>query len=154
MCTLAPRSLFPIRPFREGFHGEARGFFRDCRGKSATPGEGQFVYRKAIQTNERGPAWGAHGFAYRELICTLAPRSLFPIRPFRECLHAGVGGLFADDLHEDTLAAAAVELAVEYALPGPEMKLAGSDGDDDFATKDLALDVGVGIVLAHIVTVG
>ena len=43
---------------------------------------------------------------------------------------------------------AAVELAVEDLLPRAEVEPALGDGDHDLAAHDLALQVGVGVVLA------
>src|SRR5262245_56439415 len=54
----------------------------------------------------------------------------------------------AEDLDQDSLRPAAVELAVEDLLPGAEVELAVGDGDDDLAAHDLPLHVGVGVVLA------
>jgi hypothetical protein len=53
-----------------------------------------------------------------------------------------------DDLHHHPLAAAAVEFAVEDLFPGAEVEMAFGYGDDYFAAHDLALEVGVGVVLA------
>ena len=61
--------------------------------------------------------------------------------------------LLADDLDQDALAAASVEFAVEDLLPGAEVEAAVRDGDDDLAAHDLALEVGVGVVLAGVVGV-
>ena len=61
--------------------------------------------------------------------------------------------LFADDLDQHPLAAAAVELAVENLLPRAEVEFAFRDRDDDFPAHDLALHVGVGVVLAGAVVV-
>ena len=62
-------------------------------------------------------------------------------------------GLLADDLHEDPLSPATVELAIEYPLPGPELKLAFRDRDYDFSPEDLSFDMGIGVVLAHVVPI-
>ncbi len=61
--------------------------------------------------------------------------------------------LFADDLDQDALAAAAVELAVEDLLPRAEVELAIGDGDHHFPAHDLALEVGVGVVLVPVMAV-
>src|SRR5690606_3277155 len=53
-----------------------------------------------------------------------------------------------ENLDEDALAAAAVELEVEDLFPGAEVELAVGDGDHDFAAHDLAFVVGIGVVLA------
>jgi hypothetical protein len=64
-------------------------------------------------------------------------------------------GLFADDLYQRAFSAAAVELAVKDLFPRAEIEFAFGDGDDDFATHDLALKVGVGVIFAGaIVPVG
>src|SRR5690606_5822585 len=57
-------------------------------------------------------------------------------------------GLFADDLYQHPLAATAVEFAVEDPLPRPEVESPVGHGDDHFATHHLALEVGIGVVLA------
>ena len=51
-------------------------------------------------------------------------------------------------LDQHPLGSLAVELAVEDLLPGAEVELALGDRDDDLAAHDLALQVGVGVVLA------
>ncbi len=56
--------------------------------------------------------------------------------------------LFANDFHENTFSAAAVEFAVEDLFPGSEVELSFGDRDDDFPSHDLAFHVRVGIVLA------
>src|SRR5262245_57608847 len=53
-----------------------------------------------------------------------------------------------DDLDEHPLGAVAVELAVEDLLPGAEVELPPGDRHDDLPAHDLALEVGVGVVLA------
>ena len=60
---------------------------------------------------------------------------------------------FPDDLDQHALGPVAVELAVEDLLPRPEIQLAFGDGDDDFPTHDLTLQVSVGVVLAGAVVV-
>ena len=60
----------------------------------------------------------------------------------------GGGRLFADDFDENPLAAAAVELAIKDLFPGAEVEVALGDGDDDFASHDLAFHVGIGVVFA------
>ena len=62
-------------------------------------------------------------------------------------------GTFADDLDEDTLVAAAIELAVENLLPGAEVELAFRDGDDNFAAHDLPFEMCVGVVFESVVFV-
>src|SRR5262245_1024256 len=57
----------------------------------------------------------------------------------------------SDHLDEDALRAPAVELAVEDLLPRTEVELAVRHRDDDLAAHDLALVVGVAVVLARAV---
>ena len=40
--------------------------------------------------------------------------------------------LFSHHLHDHALVTLTIELGVEDALPGPEIELAGGDGDDHF----------------------
>lgn len=56
--------------------------------------------------------------------------------------------LLADDLDQHALFAAAVELAVEDLLPGPEVQLAGGHRYDHFTAHHLALDMRVSVVFA------
>ena len=56
--------------------------------------------------------------------------------------------LLPDDLHQDALSSAAIELTVEDLFPRAEVELALGDGHDDLAAHDLAFHVGVGVVLA------
>src|ERR1051325_7487143 len=53
-----------------------------------------------------------------------------------------------NNLHQHSLLAAPVELAVEDLLPRPEIELAFAHRDHHLATHHLALHVRVGIVLA------
>jgi hypothetical protein len=55
--------------------------------------------------------------------------------------------LFADDFDEDAFGSSAIEFAVEDLLPGAEVELSPGDGDDHFSAHELALHVGVGVVL-------
>src|SRR5882762_8259775 len=57
-------------------------------------------------------------------------------------------GSLPDDLDQHPLRAPSVELAVEDLLPGSEIQLPAGDRDHDLAPHDLALVVGVGVVLA------
>ena len=61
--------------------------------------------------------------------------------------------LLPDDFDQDALAALAVKFTVEDLLPGAEVEFAFGDGDYDFAAHYLALEVGVGVVLAGAVVV-
>ena len=68
------------------------------------------------------------------------------------CLGLSRGGcLLTDDLDEDSLAAAAVKLAVEDLFPRAEVELAARDGDGDLSAHDLALQVGIAVVFAGLV---
>ena len=58
------------------------------------------------------------------------------------------GELLADDFYEDAFAAAAIELAVKDLFPGSEIELSFGNGDDDFASHDLAFHVGIGVIFA------
>ena len=59
--------------------------------------------------------------------------------------------LLSDDLDENPLAPAAVELAVEDLLPGTEVQLAVGDRDHYLASHHLPFDVGIRVVLPGIV---
>ena len=61
--------------------------------------------------------------------------------------------LLPDDLHQNPLPPPAIKLSVKYLFPGAEVEAAFGDGDDDFAAHDLALEMGVGVVLAGAVVV-
>ena len=61
--------------------------------------------------------------------------------------------LFPDNLHQHSFPAAPVKLPVEDLLPGAEIQLAVGHGHHHFPAHDLALHVGVGIVLPDIVAV-
>src|SRR4051812_27040886 len=54
----------------------------------------------------------------------------------------------ADDFYKHALASPAVEFAVKDLLPRAEIEFAFGDGDDDFATHDLAFEMGVGVIFA------
>ncbi len=56
--------------------------------------------------------------------------------------------LISNYFDEHSLAPSAVEFAVENLFPRPEVQFAFGDRDDDFATHDLTLEVGVSIVFA------
>jgi hypothetical protein len=58
-----------------------------------------------------------------------------------------------NDLHQHTLPASAVKLAVEYLLPGAEIQLTVSYSHDDLTSHDLAFEVSVPVVLAGSVMV-
>jgi len=55
---------------------------------------------------------------------------------------------FPNDFDQDAFAAFAVELGVVDLLPGAEIELAVGDGGGDLPAHDLALEVGVAVVLA------
>jgi hypothetical protein len=59
--------------------------------------------------------------------------------------------LLPDDFDEDALASVPIEFAVEDLLSRPKVELALGDRNDDFPDHDLALEVGVGVVLASAV---
>jgi hypothetical protein len=61
--------------------------------------------------------------------------------------------LIANDFNQRPFAAAAVKLTVKNALPGPKIQPAIGDGYNHLTSHDLAFHVGIGIVLAHIMTV-
>jgi hypothetical protein len=61
---------------------------------------------------------------------------------------AGRGAYFAYDLDKHALGSAPIEFAVENLLPRPKIEFSLCNGDDDLATHDLALEVGVGVILA------
>ena len=56
--------------------------------------------------------------------------------------------LFTDDLHQHSLPSSTIKFAVENLFPRAEIKFALSDCDYHVAAHDLALEMGVGIVLA------
>ena len=56
--------------------------------------------------------------------------------------------LHAEDFDDDALAALAVELGVEDALPGAEIELAVGDGQCGLVMEQQRLEVGVAVVLA------
>src|SRR5579864_5549753 len=58
-----------------------------------------------------------------------------------------------NNLDQNSLRPVAVEFAVEDLLPGAEIELAFGDRHHHFTPHDLALQVGVGIVLAGAVVV-
>src|ERR671936_132235 len=58
------------------------------------------------------------------------------------------GTLLAQHLDHQPLRAAAVELAVEDLLPGPEVEAAVGDGQDHLVVDEEVLQVRVAIVLA------
>src|SRR5688500_17207002 len=57
----------------------------------------------------------------------------------------------SNDLHQHPLPPSPVEFGVEDLLPRAEIQLAVRDRDDDLPAHDLALEVGVGVVLARAV---
>ena len=60
---------------------------------------------------------------------------------------------FSDDFDEDAFSAHPVEFTVVDLFPGTEVQFAFCDGNDDFASHDLAFEVGIGIVLTGAVVV-
>src|SRR5208337_2703457 len=64
---------------------------------------------------------------------------------------SGSSVLIADDLDEHPLAPASIEFAVEYLLPGAEVKFAFGYGNHHFTAHDLPIHVSVGIVFAAVV---
>ncbi len=61
--------------------------------------------------------------------------------------------LFPNNLNQHPLPPLPIILPVKDLLPRAEVELAVRDGDDDLAAHELALEVGVGIVLAGLVVV-
>src|SRR5262245_35860688 len=58
---------------------------------------------------------------------------------------------FSDDLDQHSFLSAAIKFSIEDLLPWTEIQLAVGNGNDDFASHDLAFDVGIRIVFARIV---
>jgi hypothetical protein len=61
--------------------------------------------------------------------------------------------LFTNNLHQDALFAASIELVIEDVLPRAEVEFPIRDGDNNFPTHDLPLVVSVGVVFAGAVVV-
>ena len=61
--------------------------------------------------------------------------------------------LFPDNLDEDAFMAATVELAVEDLLPGTEVQTPVCDRHHYFTPHYLPLQMGVGIILTHIMAI-
>ena len=59
--------------------------------------------------------------------------------------------LFANNLHEDALLAATIELTVKDLFPGTEIELAFGDGDDDFPAHNLTFHMCVRIIFSRVV---
>ena len=66
-------------------------------------------------------------------------------------LHPSKNILHSDDLHDDALFAAAVELRIEHLFPRAEIQRAAGDRNHHLMPHDRALQVRVGIVLARLV---
>jgi len=62
--------------------------------------------------------------------------------------------LLSDNFYQNPLTPLAVEFTVKYLFPGTKMEFPSGDGDHHFPAHDLALHVGIRVVLAHIVAVG
>ena len=58
--------------------------------------------------------------------------------------------LFPNNLYEHALVAHTVKFPVEYLLPCSEIKFAASDGDNNLAPHDRALQMSIGVVLIAI----
>ena len=71
-----------------------------------------------------------------------------PIKYHYESAKTALRGSLPNDFDKHALAAFAVEFAVENLFPRPEVQLPVRDRHDDFATHDLAFQVGVGVVFA------
>ena len=56
--------------------------------------------------------------------------------------------LLADKLHEHPFIPSTIEFTVEDLLPWAEVEPTFRDGDHNLSTHDLALEVGVGVILA------
>ena len=61
--------------------------------------------------------------------------------------------LFTNNLDQDPLPASTIKLTIEYLLPGPEMQPPFCDCHHYFTPHDLALEMGIGIVLIPIVMI-
>ena len=57
------------------------------------------------------------------------------------------GGLFPDDLDQDSLRSSAIEFAVENLFPRTKVQFSVRHGDDHFPPHDLPLHVRIGVVL-------
>ncbi len=57
-------------------------------------------------------------------------------------------GLFADNLDEHPFFSLAVKLTVENLLPGTKMQPPFCDGNNDFPTHNLALMMGITVILS------
>ena len=66
--------------------------------------------------------------------------------PRFDCYLAGAAP-HAEHLDDDALAALAVELGIEDALPGAEVEMAAGDGQGGLVVEQQGLEVGVGVVL-------
>ena len=64
-----------------------------------------------------------------------------------------MAGSFSDDFDQDTFSPHAVKFAVVDLFPGAEVQFAFGDGDNDFTSHDLALEVCIGVVFAGAVVV-
>ena len=62
-------------------------------------------------------------------------------------------GSFPDDFDEDAFSAHPVELTVVDLFPGSEVQFTFGDSNDDFASHDLAFEVGISVVLTGAVVV-
>ena len=61
--------------------------------------------------------------------------------------------LLANDLYQNALSPASVELAIKNLLPGAEVLYAVCYGYNSFASHDLTLHMSVGIIFTRIVVV-
>ncbi len=59
-----------------------------------------------------------------------------------------IRNLFADNLDEHPFFSLAVKFPVENLLPGTKMQLPFCDGNNNFPTHDLALVMGIAVILS------
>ena len=57
--------------------------------------------------------------------------------------------LLPDDLHQHPFPSSPVEFTIENLFPWSKIKSAAGDGDNDFPSHDLPLQVGVSVILAR-----
>src|SRR5688572_24601421 len=80
-----------------------------------------------------------------------------PRRKWRSCSSGQCARIFSFpssfsyDLHQHAFSPAPVELAVKDLFPGAEIQFAVRDRDNDLASHDLSLHMGIGVVFTGIV---
>src|SRR5450759_799542 len=85
-------------------------------------------------------------------VCGETQRRLPP--PTNASRHLSRRRLLADRLEQHALAPAPVELGVEDLLPGAEVEAAVRDRQHDLMRHQLALEMGIGVVLAGVMKTG